>query len=70
LAGDCNARTAELKDFSVFTKHDFQNGDEYLLEHYNISPIKASSSNLNNVADTFTQNTNLLSFFYNSYQFI
>ena len=34
LAGDCNARRAELKDFSVFTKRDFQNGDEYLLENY------------------------------------
>jgi hypothetical protein len=28
-----------------------------------ITPIKTSSSNLNNVDDTFTQNTNLLSFF-------
>jgi hypothetical protein len=27
------------------------------------TPIKTSSSNLNNVDDTFTQNTNLLSFF-------
>jgi hypothetical protein len=32
-----------------------------------ITPIKTSLSNLNNVADTFTQNTNLLSFFYYSY---
>jgi hypothetical protein len=29
LAGDFNARTAELKDFSVFTKNDFQNGTEW-----------------------------------------
>jgi hypothetical protein len=34
LAGDFNARTAELKDFSVFTENDFPNGDEYLLEYY------------------------------------
>ena len=34
MVGDFNARTAELKDFSVFTKKNFQNGDEYLLEHY------------------------------------
>jgi hypothetical protein len=34
LAGDFNARTAELKDFSVFTENDFPNGDEYLLEKY------------------------------------
>jgi hypothetical protein len=32
LAGDFNARTAELKDFSVFTENDFPNGGEYLLE--------------------------------------
>ena len=30
LAGDFNASTAELKDFSVFTENDFPNGDEYL----------------------------------------
>jgi hypothetical protein len=46
LAGDCNARTAELKDFSVFTKNDFQNGDEYLLEHY-ISCLSDSNLPLN-----------------------
>jgi hypothetical protein len=34
LAGDFNARTAELKDISVFTENDFPNGDEYLLEKY------------------------------------
>ena len=34
LSGDFNARTAELKDFSVFTENDFPNGDEYLLENY------------------------------------
>jgi hypothetical protein len=77
LAGDFNARTAELKDFSVFTENDFPNGGEYLLENYisfltdsnlpqyemnsggiSTTPIKTSSSNLNNVDDTFTQNTN------------
>jgi hypothetical protein len=36
LAGDFNARTAELKDFSVFTENDFPNGDEYLLEYYSL----------------------------------
>ena len=34
LAGDFNARTVELKDFSVFTENDFPNGGEYLLENY------------------------------------
>jgi len=34
LAGDFNARTAELNDFSVFTENDFPNGDEHLLEKY------------------------------------
>jgi hypothetical protein len=34
LAGDFNARTAGLKDFSVFTENDFPDGGEYLLENY------------------------------------
>jgi hypothetical protein len=46
LAGDFNARTAELKYFSVFTKNDFQNGDEYLLENY-ISCLSDSNLPLN-----------------------
>jgi hypothetical protein len=46
LAGDFNARTAELKDFSVFTKKYFQNGDEYLLENY-ISCLSDSNLPLN-----------------------
>jgi hypothetical protein len=46
LAGDFNARTAELKYFSVFTENDFPNGDEYL-----------GNNHLTNVDDTSTQNT-------------
>ena len=46
MAGDFNARTAELKDFSVFTEKDFPNGDEYLLENY-ISFLTDSNLPLN-----------------------
>ena len=46
LAGDCNARTAELKDFSVFTENDFPSGGEYLLENY-ISFLTDSNLPLN-----------------------
>ena len=46
LAGDFNARTVELKDFSVFPKNYFQNGDEYLLENY-ISCLSDSNVPLN-----------------------
>ena len=46
LAGDFNARTAELKGFSVFTENDFPNGDEYLLENY-ISCVSDSNLPLN-----------------------
>ena len=46
LAGDFNARTAELKGFSVFTGNDFPNGDEYLLENY-ISCVSDSNLPLN-----------------------
>jgi hypothetical protein len=46
LAGDFNARTAELKDFSVFTENDFPNGGEYLLENY-ISFLTDSNLPLN-----------------------
>jgi hypothetical protein len=46
LAGDFNAKTAELKDFSVFTENDFPNGDEYLLENY-ISCVSDSNLQLN-----------------------
>ena len=46
LAGDFNARSAELKDFSVFTKKYFQNGDDYLLENY-ISCLSDSNLPLN-----------------------
>jgi hypothetical protein len=46
LAGDCNASTAELKDFSVFTENDFPNGGEYLLENY-ISFLTDSNLPLN-----------------------
>ena len=46
LAGDFNARTAELKDFSVFTENDFPSGGEYLLENY-ISFLTDSNLPLN-----------------------
>ena len=46
LAGNFNARTAELKDFSVFTENDFPDGDEYLLENY-ISCVSDSNLPLN-----------------------
>ena len=46
MVGDFNERTAELKDFSVFTKKDFQNGEEYLLENY-ISCLSDSNLPLN-----------------------
>ena len=46
LAGDFNARTAEPKDFSVFTENDFPIGGEYLLENY-ISFLTDSNLPLN-----------------------